>query len=136
MANSPDRKAYLGLNYDIPDVLGGDMWIWYDISYESETWNSTWRIIQNDRSVGLSPSRNTSNLYVGLDLPQQLRLTLQVNNVWDQENYSYMSTGENFESEYFSTVNPQGTANGRYRNVRSLERPRTVWLNLRKDFEF
>jgi hypothetical protein len=47
-----------------------------------------------------------------------------------------MSTGENFESEYFSTVNPQGTANGRYRNVRSLERPRTVWLNLRKDFEF
>ena len=128
MANSPDTKAYLGLNYDIPDVLGGDMWLWYDIGYESETWNRTFRIIQNDRSVGLSPSRHSSNFQMGLTLPNELSLTLRVNNVWDQANYTYISTGENFESNYFGDP--------RYINVRSLERPRTVWFNLRKDFEF
>jgi outer membrane receptor protein involved in Fe transport len=136
MANSPDTKAYLGLNYDIHDVLGGDMWLWYDVSYESETWNGTSRIIDNDRSVGLSPSRHTSNFYMGLALPDNLSLTLQVNNVWNQANYSYISTGDNFYSEYYAIENPQGTANDRYRNMRSLVRPRTIWFNLRKDFEF
>ena len=132
MPNSPDTKAYLGLNYDIPDVLGGDMWLWYDISYESETWNHTGRIIDNvadkDITLGLSPSRHTSNFHLGLTLPDNLNLTLQVNNVWDQANYSYISTGENDESEWFGDP--------RYRNMRSLVRPRTIWFNLRKDFEF
>ncbi len=135
MANSPDTKAYLSVNYDIPDVFGGDMWLWYDVSYTSETWNRTSRIIAMDTD-GLSPSRSTSNFELGLALPNQLSLTLRVNNVWDQSNYDYVSTGGNYGGEWFETVNPGAAANARERNMRSLTRPRTVWATLRKDFEF
>ena len=146
MPNSPDVKAYFGMNYDIPDVMGGNMWLWYDIGYTSETWNRTSRIIENDRTVGLTPSRHLSNFQLGLDLPNELSLTLKINNVWDQSNYDYVSTGGNYGGEYFQSQvgpprNPNNTieaseAHLRERNLRSLSRPRTVWFSLRKNFEF
>ncbi len=125
MVNSPDTKAYLSLLYDIPDVLGGDMWLWYDISYTSETWGRTWYIIDNNRD-GLAPSRNISNFQVGLDLPNDLSLTLQVDNVWDQKTYEFVDAGGSYEPQFFGSNRDQ--------NLRSLARPRTVWFSARKGF--
>jgi len=125
MANSSDQKAFFNLNYDIPNVLGGDMWLYYDVSYASESWNRTSRIIDGDVN-GLSPSRVISNFQMGLNLANNLSFTLQVDNLWDQENYDYVSTGDNYAQEWFGAT--------RERNMRSLTRPRTVSLVVRKGF--
>jgi len=111
------------------------MWLWYDVGYTSETWNRTSNII-DDNLNGLSPSRNISNFSMGLYFPNELTLTLSVDNVWDQTNYDYVSTGNNYTGEWFEGVNPGAEVNQRERNLRSLSRPRTVWFSLRKDFEF
>jgi outer membrane receptor protein involved in Fe transport len=125
LVNSPDTKAYLSLLYDIPDVLGGDMWLWYDISYTSETWGRAWYIIDQNRK-GLAPSRNSSNFQMGLDLPNELSLTLQVDNVWDQKGYGFVDASGSYEPQWFGVDREQ--------NLRSLERPRTAWISVRKDF--
>ncbi len=43
MPNSPDRKGYFGISYDKPDVAGGDLWVYYGYSFQSESWNRTWQ---------------------------------------------------------------------------------------------
>jgi outer membrane receptor protein involved in Fe transport len=125
MPNSPDRKAYLSLNYDIPGVFGGDMWLWYDISYVSDTWNRTYAIRANDKD-GIAPAHHISNFQVGLDLSDGLSLTLRVENVWDQTEYTWASTSGKSRQAWFDTT--QGY------NERSLTQPRTVSFAVSKKF--
>jgi outer membrane receptor protein involved in Fe transport len=126
MVNSPDTKAYLSLLYDVPaDVLGGNLWLWYDISYTSETWGRTWYIIDQNMD-GLAPSRHTSNFQIGLDLPNELSVTLQVDNVWDNDSYEYVELGGAYQPQWFGVDREQ--------NLRSLARPRTAWISVRKGF--
>ena len=125
MANSPDQKAYLSFNYDIPDVFGGDLWLWYDITSRGSSWNGTGNI-RSGNTLGITPSYHTSNFQIGFDLPNNLSLTLQIDNVWDQETYGYISTGSNYAPEYFGSA--------RDYNVRTLARPRTAWFVIRKGF--
>ncbi|MBT4523218.1 MAG: TonB-dependent receptor [Halieaceae bacterium] len=125
MPGAPEEKAFFSVSYDIPDVLGGDLWFYYDITYESESWNGTTDIIDRDEN-GLSPSWHYSNFQMGLDLPSDLSMVLSVDNVFDQETYSYVSTSGNDDADLFG--------DNRYHNLRSLDRPRTVWFTLRKDF--
>jgi outer membrane receptor protein involved in Fe transport len=126
MVNSPDTKAYFSLLYDVPaDVLGGDLWLWYDVNYTSETWGRTWYIIDQNTD-GLAPSRNHSNFQMGLDLPNELSLTLQVDNVWDQKSYEFVDAGGSYQPQFFGSTRDQ--------NIRSLLRPRTVWFSARKGF--
>ena len=49
-----------------------------------------------------------------------------VNNVWDQDGYDYVDTFSNGDGDTFGDA--------RFHNIRSLERPRTVWFSARKDF--
>ena len=63
---------------------------------------------------------------LGLDLPNKLSLTVLVNNVWDQSTYSYVSTGSNGDADDFNDP--------RYHDLRSIDRPRTVWFTVRKGF--
>ncbi|MCZ6828436.1 MAG: TonB-dependent receptor [Gammaproteobacteria bacterium] len=125
MPNSPDRKAYASLNYDIPDVLGGDLWLWYAVDYTSETWNRV-NSIEQRNEAGISPSRTMHNFQVGLDLPSNLSFTLQVDNVLDESNYSWISTSGVTRAAWFGTEQGLGE--------RSLTRPRTVWFVARKNF--
>jgi outer membrane receptor protein involved in Fe transport len=125
MPNSPDRKYYVSLNYDIPDVLGGDMWLWYAVDYTSETWNRLGSV-RTENELGISPSRTMHNFQVGLDLPGNLSFTLQVDNVLNESNYSWVSTSGADRAVWFDTE--QGY------NERSLTRPRTVWFVARKHF--
>jgi outer membrane receptor protein involved in Fe transport len=106
-------------------VLGGDLWLYYDWAYQSETWNTLSNIIDDDRR-GLAPSWSYSNFSAGLRLANQWDIEMHINNLFDQDGFSYIWTGESENAELFGDP--------RYRQVRAQFRPRTVWLTLRKGF--
>jgi len=126
MANSPDQAGYVGITYEQPGVAGGDLWVYYGLHYQSQSWNRTWNIIQNDTN-GISPSHNESNFSIGLDnLGNGWEVGVYIDNVFDQSNYSFVNTSGNTYSGIFgSDLN---------NNVRTLAQPRTTWLTLRKGF--
>ena len=127
MPNSPDKKGYFGISYDKPNsIAGANLWAYYGISYQSESWNRTWNIIQNDTN-GISPSFDNSNFSIGLDnLGNGWNVSLYIDNVFDQATYSYVNTSGNTYSGIFgSDLN---------NNVRTLAQPRTTWLTVRKNF--
>lgn len=126
MPNSPPLKAWLSLGYDIPGILGGDLSLYYDVSYQGETWNTATNA-RDKAADGLSPSWTYHNLIVGLDLPSQLNVSMKINNLFDQEYSSYINDSIQGYSEEF----PSQT---RDRLNSNRGRPRTVWLSLRKDF--
>ena len=125
LPNSPKSMATASIYYDIPNVLGGDLWFYYDFSYSSYAWNNTSNIVDNNRD-GISPSWTYSTLSAGLQLPNQLDIELYVNNVTNESGYSYVGTWEADEAEVFGDL--------RYRRMRAQDRPRTIWLVLRKGF--
>ena len=126
MANSPDQTGYIGITYEQPDVAGGDLWVYYSLSYQSQSWNRTWNIIQNDTN-GISPAYNTSNLSFGLDnLANGWHVSVYIDNLFDQATYGYVNTSYNDNADLFG--------NARDHNVRSLAQPRTTWLTVEKDF--
>ena len=126
MPGSPESKAWVSLGYDIPGVLGGDFWTYYDFSYQSETWNNTGNIRDND-VTGLAPSWTHSNLIFGLDFESDLSLTIKINNLFDETTHSYMNTGIRGNAEEFP---------GQARDLtnRNEGRPRTIWFTARKGF--
>ncbi len=126
MPGAPDEKAWLSITYDIPNVFGGDLWFYYDVSYQSETWNHTSDIRDRDME-GLSPSWTISNLRVGLELENDLTFTLMVSNLFDEPSHSYTSTTLNGYAELFGQANP-------IHNIRAEGRPRTAWLSMKKRF--
>jgi outer membrane receptor protein involved in Fe transport len=125
LPNSPKTTAHASLEYTIPNVLGGDLWFYYDWSYSSEIWNNIDNIREND-TRGLAPSWTYSSLSAGLQLPNQLDIEINVRNLFDQQGYSYIWTGESSDAELFDDP--------RYRQIRAQDRPRTVWVTLRKGF--
>jgi len=94
LPSSPDLKGHVSVLYDIPKMLGGSAWVYFDRSYQSETWNGTTDIVANNRN-GLSRSYNVSNLSFGLDMPDGLEFTLQIDNVFDSNDSTYVSTSGN-----------------------------------------
>ena len=127
MPNSPDRKGYIGVTYEKPNsIAGADLWVYYGITFQTESWNRTWNIIQNDKN-GISPDHNSSNLSLGLDnLGNGWSVSVYIDNVFDQETYSYVNTsGNTYASMFGSDLN---------HNVRTLAQPRASWLTLKKDF--
>jgi outer membrane receptor protein involved in Fe transport len=125
MPNSPDTTFWASVYYEVPDVLGGDLWFYYDYSYTSETWNGTTEARDLERE-GLAPSRNYSNLSMGMQWPNALDLELTVNNVTGEKGYSYVWRGEGGNADSFGDP--------RYQQQRAQDRPRTIWLTLRKGF--
>jgi len=125
MPGSPERKYFISAYYEVPDVFGGDFWFYLDHTYESEKWNSTWNIINNNTNA-IAPSWTYSSLKLGLRLRNELEFDLHVRNLFDEDGYSYVSTGENDDADLFG--------DSRYHNLRSLSQPRTVWLSVRKNF--
>jgi iron complex outermembrane receptor protein len=125
LPSSPDLKGHISVYYDIDDVLGGDAWIYFDTSYQSETWNGTSDITINNKN-GLSDTYTVSNLSFGLDLSDGLNVTLMINNVFDDNDSTYVSTSPNDYADLFG--------DNRFHNEQTLERPRTTWLTVRKAF--
>jgi len=125
MPNSPDSTAHASIYYAIPDVLGGDLWFYYDIAYSAEIWNSLDNI-RNNNSMGIAPSWTYSSFSTGLRLPNQLDIELNIRNLFDQSGYSYVGTWEASNAALFG--------DSRYARIRAQDRPRSIWLTLRKGF--
>jgi len=125
MPNAADTTFFASAYYEVPDVLGGDLWFYLDYYYSSETWNDTEEA--RDRDIqGLAPQRNYSNLSVGMYWPNALALDLVIQNVTNESGYSYIWTGEADNADDFGDP--------RYQQQRAQDRPRTMWLTLRKGF--
>ncbi|NQV87223.1 MAG: TonB-dependent receptor [Woeseiaceae bacterium] len=125
MPNAPESKLWASLYYEVPNVLGGDLWFYYDYSYQAESWSGISEV-RNQDTDGLSPSWTFSNFSTGLNLASQLDLTVTINNVFDETGFSYTYTGEGGNADVFGS--------DRYQRQRAQSRPRTVWLTLRKGF--
>ena len=125
MPNAPDSKVWASLNYEIPNVLGGDLWFYYDIAYQAESWSGIDEIRDNDLD-GLSRSRTYSTFSTGLQLPNQFEIMVNVNNLFDQSGSTYSFTWEGDSADSFNSP--------RYQQQRAQDRPRTVWLTLKKGF--
>jgi outer membrane receptor protein involved in Fe transport len=126
MPGSPERKAFLGVDYSIPDLAGGTLSLHYDIAYQAETWNSTGSILSNDRN-GLADAWTYSNL--SLDYQPNNGswwATLFVENLFDQRTYSWVNNFDNGSADLFGDP--------RWHNVRNIDRPRTIWLTLNYSF--
>jgi iron complex outermembrane receptor protein len=125
MPGSPERKYFVSAYYEVPDVLGGDLWFYLDHSYVSERWSSTWQIVNNNTNA-IAPSSTYSSMKLGLRLQNELEFDLHVRNLFDEKGYGYVSTGSNDDADLFDDP--------RYHNLRAMSQPRTVWLSVRKDF--
>ena len=137
MPNSPKYKGWLSINYDIPDLFGGDAWVYFETSYQAESWNEIYNIPRKDDdddndgdndgvTEGLSKPYSVSSLSFGVDMPNDLSVTLLLDNVFDKATSTYVSTGNNDDADAFG--------DSRWHNTQSFERPRTFWVTLRKDF--
>ena len=125
LPNSPQTTATASIYYEIPSVLGGDLWFYYDFSYSSEIWNNTANIVDN-YTDGLAPSWTYHTLSAGLQLPNQFDIELNVRNLTNESGYSYVGTWEADEADLFGDP--------RYHRIRAQDRPRAIWLTLRKGF--
>ena len=107
-----------------PSILGGDLWFRYDTSYQGESWTDLDAALIEDPE-GLVPSWKSSNLQAGLTLDSGWDISLMARNVWDDRGVSnlYQYT---YTSEWFDDP--------RFRNERTIQRPRTYGLSVTKRF--
>jgi outer membrane receptor protein involved in Fe transport len=68
----------------------------------------------------------TANAQVGLTMPHGWEVALLARNVWDDRGINWLSS-TTYEAEYFGDP--------RFRNVRTIQRPRTIGLRVSKKFE-
>jgi outer membrane receptor protein involved in Fe transport len=125
MPNSPDTKVHASIYYTIPQVFGGNLWLYYDYYYSSDVWNNTANILENN-TAGVSPAWSVSSFSAGLELDNQWDIELNIRNLFDDDGYSYVATWEAGYADMFGDP--------RYHRIRAQERPRTYWLTVRKGF--
>jgi outer membrane receptor protein involved in Fe transport len=127
MPNSPKRKFFVAADYTIPGLFGSeDVFLHYDFSYQSETWNQLSAITEGD-TEGIIEAWNVSNFRAGANLKNDWSVTLVVRNLFDQKAISDLDGGfQRFTSDLFNT-----TFN---RDKRTYNRPRTIGVQVRKRF--
>ncbi|MGD9599811.1 MAG: TonB-dependent receptor [Steroidobacteraceae bacterium] len=126
MPNAPKRKLWLAAEYTIPQFAGlpGDLWFRYDTTYRGEAWDNLTAAEDNDPG-GRIPSWRSDNAQVGMDFNNGLQVSLMARNIWDEAGVSAISYSD-YQSEWFG--------DSRFRNMRTLQRPRTITLSVRKRF--
>ena len=131
MPYAPDLRYWIGIDYTMQDVLfGGDVWLRWDISGQSESKNNrawvdgdTGDTVQADSL----PAWDVSNATVGWQ-SESWQVNLRVNNVFDKKYIQYFSSGNNWVTEDWFP------AETRFKNFTNYNRPREVSLQIRKDF--
>lgn len=126
MPNSPDEKYWLAAEYTIPDVWKGkaDVWFRYDTSYQAETWDNL-DAAQDQDFEALIPAWRTSNFQVGADIGEDWTVSLMARNIWNDRGVNAL-INSTYASEWFDDP--------RWRNIRTIQRPRTISLTVRKRF--
>ncbi len=128
MPVSPERKYWAAVEYDFPEFTAGNFWTRMSYQYQSEVWDSISALagdidlitpgIQPDPDL-LLPSWSTGTFQFGFtSSSEKWDAALVVRNVFDDEGYTYLSS-----SDYSQPGDP------RYRYLRSLQRPRSVYLS-------
>ena len=124
MVWSPEQKYKLAIEYQVPGVLGGDMWLRYDHSYEGEKWRDLDDIVANDPN-GIASSWSIGNAHVGLSYDSGWSVTLDVLNVWDEKAENWLI------NDYSAAL----FGDPRFSHERSYSKPTTVGLSVTKRFD-
>ncbi len=135
MPVSPRRKYWLAVDYAFPEFTSGNFWTRASYNYQSKVWDSITALtndiddvtpgIQKDYDL-LLPSWSTTTFQFGFSsASEKWDVALIVRNVLDETGYTYLSS-----SDYSQSIANGGFRDDpRYRYLRSLQRPRSVYLN-------
>jgi hypothetical protein len=128
MPNSPERKYWWAAEYTVPGAFGleGNLWFRYDSSYQSSTYNTITNALEKDPD-GLLPSSQSASLQAGLALDSGWDVSMIMRNVWDEPNVTYVGSAIYTGPD---TIYPD---DDRFK-FRTLQKPRTVGLQVRKRF--
>ncbi len=130
MPFAPELRYWVGIDYTIPDLLaGGDVWLRWDISGQSDSNNDRAWVGDDGLPVQADalPAWNVSNATVGWQA-DSWQVNVRVNNVFDKKYFQSFSSGNNYIVEDWY---PGET---RFQNFRTYNRPREISLQIRKDF--
>ncbi|MBJ88808.1 MAG: hypothetical protein CMO98_03020 [Woeseia sp.] len=119
------EKVSAGIEYTIPDVLGGDMWFSFNHYTEGEKWNNLTNSI-NKNPLGIVPSSKWSSANVGLMMDNGWDIQLTVNNLFDERGINSL-WNDPYSGSFFG--------DDRFDNWRTYTRPRTTSLTVRKNFD-
>jgi outer membrane receptor protein involved in Fe transport len=133
MPDSADEKISLALDYTIPNVLGGDMWVRYDTYYVGPLFSANWRAeYANPNSPDYEEGRTEdvdsytkSNLMIGYER-DDWSATLMVRNLTNETANTYTSTSDGFYGEFWGHPG--------FGDSNNLARPRTISLKVSKRF--
>ncbi|MFV1998713.1 MAG: TonB-dependent receptor, partial [Acidiferrobacterales bacterium] len=126
LPTSPEWKAFAALNWTFPGALGTEeVFLRYDYSYQSETWNTLQSIMDNNPE-GIIDAWNVSNLQVGARLKNDWTVTFVLRNLFDQKAIATLYNGANYASDWFGT--------DFNKNKRVYNRPRTFGIQIRKSW--
>jgi outer membrane receptor protein involved in Fe transport len=126
MPSSPEWKGWAALNWVIPGLWGtNEAFINYNITFQDETVNNLGNVSEQDPE-GVIPSWNYSNIQLGARFGDDWTVSLFVRNMFDQKAIMWLDTGSNYISDFFGV--------DWNRNIRSYNRPRTIGLQVRKNW--
>jgi len=131
MPQSPELKYRWAIEYTIPQPFGteSDLFLRYDSSYQGETYRQPQGWDSENDPDQIVPSWTTANFQAGMQFENDLSVGLFVRNVWNE-------TGSNYSGSYRYWLQdgiPGNTA-GLQVHERTLQKPRTISLQLTKKF--
>ncbi len=129
MPVSPKEKYWAAVEYTFPHVLPirGNFWTRFSYTYQGKTWDSLTAI--EDFHNGDDPAREflipvwkSGTFQIGFTSDSGWDTSLIVRNVFDDKSFDYLS----------STWYGEAFGDARWRYLRSLQRPRSVYLSFTK----
>lgn len=132
LPQSPELKYRWAVEYSIPNAFGfdPDLYLRYDSSYQGETYRQPQGWDDENAPDEKVPSWTTANFQIGLDFPNELSVALFVRNVWDETASNYVGSHRYWLQEGI----PGNADRGLQVHERTLQRPRTISLQVTKDF--
>ena len=120
---SPKEKYWGSVEYTFPDFipLAGDFWASFSYTWQGKTWDSLTAIQDNDREFLLPPWKS-GTLQFGFTSDNGWEAALIVRNLLDDTGRTWQSSSD--RGEIFDDP--------RWRYVRGLQRPRSIYLSFSK----
>jgi outer membrane receptor protein involved in Fe transport len=141
LAISPDRKTWIGIEYNHPEeLLGASWWLRYDHSYQSSQssdWNTAQITAENENTESSDdlqdageyiPSSQNANFQVGMYYGDDWQVTFSIWNVWDERGVTWVDYGND------SYLESESVNETRFRSLRNYTRPREFNLSVTYNF--
>jgi outer membrane receptor protein involved in Fe transport len=132
MPQSPELKYRWALEYSIPGAFGfdGDMYFRYDESFQGETYRRPQGWDSENATDEKVPSWRTANFQAGMQFDGGWSAALFVRNVWNETASNYVGS----DRWWLATDIPGNAERGLQVQERTLQRPRTISLQVSKKF--